>query len=131
MSEYGFQGTPSLETTKSMFSGTLDLSLQNPTIKAHEKHARGWNIINEYLKRDYKIPTDFTQYNYVSQLLQARGMQIAIEAHRRAKPYNMGTLYWQLNDCWPVVSGLPLIILETGKPSIIRRKEALNLFWYQ
>jgi beta-mannosidase len=104
MSEYGFQGTPSLETTKSMFSGTPDLSLQNPTIKAHEKHARGWEIINEYLKRDYKIPTDFVQYNYVSQLLQARGMQIAIEAHRRAKPYNMGTLYWQLNDCWPVVS---------------------------
>ena len=104
MSEYGFQGTPSLETTKSMFSGTPDLSLQNPTIKAHEKHIRGWDIINEYLKRDYKIPTDFVQYNYVSQLLQARGMQIAIEAHRRAKPYNMGTLYWQLNDCWPVVS---------------------------
>lgn len=104
MSEYGFQGTPTLETTKSMFSGTPDLSLQNPTIKAHEKHIRGWDIINEYLKRDYKIPTDFVQYNYVSQLLQARGMQIAIEAHRRAKPYNMGTLYWQLNDCWPVVS---------------------------
>ncbi|WP_137906055.1 beta-mannosidase [Chryseobacterium sp. 2VB] len=104
MSEYGFQGTPSLETTKSMFSGTPDLNLQNPTIKAHEKHARGWDIINEYLKRDYKIPTDFVQYNYLSQLLQARGMQIAIEAHRRAKPYNMGTLYWQLNDCWPVVS---------------------------
>ncbi|MFS4429023.1 beta-mannosidase [Chryseobacterium sp. S90] len=104
MSEYGFQGTPSLETTKSMFSGIPDLNLQNSTIKAHEKHARGWDIINEYLKRDYKIPTDFVQYNYVSQLLQARGMQIAIEAHRRAKPYNMGTLYWQLNDCWPVVS---------------------------
>jgi beta-mannosidase len=104
MSEYGFQGTPGLETTKSMFSGTPDLNLQNATIKAHEKHARGWDIINEYLKRDYKIPTDFVQYNYVSQLLQARGMQIAIEAHRRAKPYNMGTLYWQLNDCWPVVS---------------------------
>lgn len=104
MSEYGFQGTLTLETTKSMFSGTPDLSLQNPTIKAHEKHIRGWDIINEYLKRDYKIPTDFVQYNYVSQLLQARGMQIAIEAHRRAKPYNMGTLYWQLNDCWPVVS---------------------------
>ncbi|WP_223600362.1 glycoside hydrolase family 2 protein [Chryseobacterium sp. GVT01B] len=104
MSEYGFQGTPSLETTKSMFSGTPDLNLQNSTIKAHEKHARGWEIINEYLKRDYKVPTDFVQYNYVSQLLQARGMQIAIEAHRRAKPYNMGTLYWQLNDCWPVVS---------------------------
>lgn len=104
MSEYGFQGMPTIETTKSMFSGNPDLNLQNTTIKAHEKHARGWEIINEYMQRDYKIPTDFVQYNYVSQLLQARGMQIAIEAHRRAKPYNMGTLYWQLNDCWPVVS---------------------------
>lgn len=104
MSEYGFQGMPTLATTKSMFSGVSDLDLQNPTIKAHEKHARGWDIINEYMKRDYPIPTGFVKYNYISQLLQARGMQIAIEAHRRAKPYNMGTLYWQLNDCWPVVS---------------------------
>ncbi|MES2865091.1 MAG: glycoside hydrolase family 2 protein, partial [Bacteroidota bacterium] len=41
---------------------------------------------------------------YVSQLLQAEGMKTAIEAHRRAKPYCMGTLFWQLNDCWPVTS---------------------------
>jgi beta-mannosidase len=103
-SEYGFQGMPTLETTKSMFSGNTELDLNNGTIKAHEKHSRGWEIIENYMKRDYKVPTDFVKYNYVSQLLQARGMQIAIEAHRRAKPYNMGTLYWQLNDCWPVVS---------------------------
>lgn len=103
-SEYGFQGIPTLETTKSMFSGKPDLSLQNGTIKAHEKHSRGWEIIENYMQRDYIVPKDFVKYNYVSQLLQARGMQIAIEAHRRAKPYNMGTLYWQLNDCWPVVS---------------------------
>ncbi|WP_345989663.1 glycoside hydrolase family 2 protein [Chryseobacterium sp. Chry.R1] len=104
MSEYGFQGMPSLETTKTMFSGTSQLDLNNGTIKAHEKHARGWEIINTYMERDYPVPADFIKYNYISQLLQARGMQIAIEAHRRAKPYNMGTLYWQLNDCWPVVS---------------------------
>jgi len=104
MSEYGFQGMPTLETTKSMFSGTPELNLRNATVKAHEKHARGWEIIDNYMERDYKIPQDFVKYNYISQLLQARGMQIAIEAHRRAKPYNMGTLYWQLNDCWPVVS---------------------------
>lgn len=103
-SEYGFQGMPTLETTKSMFSEKPDLNLQNGTIKAHEKHSRGWEIIDLYMKRGYKIPTDFVKYNYVSQLLQARGMQIAVEAHRRSKPYNMGTLYWQLNDCWPVVS---------------------------
>lgn len=126
MSEYGFQGTPSLETTKSMFSGTPDLNLQNLTIKAHEKHARGWDIINEYLKRDYKIPTDFLQYNYVSQLLQARGMQIAIEAHRRAKPYNMGTLYWQLNDCWPVVSWSSIDYLGNWKAFHYQAKKSFE-----
>lgn len=115
MSEYGFQGMPTLETTKTMFSGNPDLSLQNPTIKAHEKHSRGWQIIDEYIKRDYILPADFIKYNYVSQLVQARGMQIAIEAHRRAKPYNMGTLYWQLNDCWPVVSWSSLDYLGNWK----------------
>ncbi|WP_265131270.1 beta-mannosidase [Chryseobacterium oranimense] len=104
MSEYGFQGMPSIDAVKSMFSGTPDLSLQNPVIKAHEKNTRGWEIISKYMERDYKLPSDFIKYNYVSQLLQARGMKIAVEAHRRSKPYNMGTLYWQLNDCWPVVS---------------------------
>ncbi|WP_312089682.1 glycosyl hydrolase 2 galactose-binding domain-containing protein [Chryseobacterium sp.] len=103
-SEYGFQGMPSLETIKFMFSGEPELSLKNETVKAHEKHAKGWEIIEKYMQRDYFVPKDFVKYNYVSQLLQARGMQIAIEAHRRSKPYNMGTLYWQLNDCWPVVS---------------------------
>ncbi len=103
-SEYGFQGMPALETIKSMFSENPELSLENPTIKAHEKNSRGFQIINAYMKRDYVIPEDFVKYSYVSQLLQARGMQTAIEAHRRAKPYNMGTLYWQLNDCWPVIS---------------------------
>lgn len=114
-SEYGFQGMPSLETVKSMFSGNPDLSLENPTIKAHEKNARGFHIINEYMKRDYVVPKEFVKYNYVSQLLQARGMQIAIEAHRRAKPYNMGTLYWQLNDCWPVISWSSIDYLGSWK----------------
>ncbi|WP_160136820.1 beta-mannosidase [Chryseobacterium sp. c4a] len=115
ISEYGFQGMPTLKTTQSMFSGAPDLNLKNATIKAHEKHSRGWEIINKYMERDYKIPTDFVKYNYVSQLLQARGMQIAIEAHRRAKPYNMGTLYWQLNDCWPVVSWASIDYLGNWK----------------
>ena len=56
------------------------------------------------MERDYKVPEDFEDYIYVSQLLQARGIKTAIEAHRRARPYNMGTMYWQLNDCWPITS---------------------------
>ncbi len=78
--------------------------IDSAILLAHQKHPTGYQTINEYLQRDYIVPKDFENYIYVSQLLQAEGMKTAIEAHRRAKPYCMGTLYWQLNDCWPVTS---------------------------
>lgn len=49
-------------------------------------------------------PKDFSAFLYLSQVLQAEAMKTAIEAHRRKKPFCMGTLYWQMNDCWPVAS---------------------------
>lgn len=56
------------------------------------------------MKRDYRMPKRFEDFVYISQLLQAEGMRTGIEAHRRNKPYCMGTLYWQLNDVWPGAS---------------------------
>jgi len=103
MSEYGFQGMPNLETLQKVMNKE-DLNFTSEAFRNHQKHPTGYETINEYMERDYVVPKDFEDYLYVSQLLQARGMQIAIEAHRRAKSYCMGTLYWQLNDCWPVTS---------------------------
>jgi len=103
MSEYGFQGMPNLETFKS-FAKEEDLNLNSESVKNHQKHPTGYSTIQTYMERDYKVPTTFEDYGYVSQLLQAEGMKTAIEAHRRGKPNCMGTLYWQLNDCWPVTS---------------------------
>jgi len=103
MSEYGFQGMPNRETFEA-FADTSDLHLNSEAVKNHQKHPTGYQTIQTYMERDYKIPTGFEDYGYVSQLLQAEGMKTAIEAHRRARPYCMGTLYWQLNDCWPVTS---------------------------
>jgi beta-mannosidase len=40
----------------------------------------------------------------VNQVLQAEGIKFALEGHRRAAPYCMGSLFWQINDCWPVAS---------------------------
>ncbi len=103
MSEYGFQGFPAL-TTINKVTLPADRDLKSPVLKSHQKHPVGFETIDEYLKRDYKTPNNFESYAYVSQLLQAEGMKTAIEAHRRAKPICMGTLFWQFNDCWPVIS---------------------------
>ncbi len=103
MSEYGFQGMPVFNSFKN-FIPENELNINSASVKNHQKHPVGYETIAEYMSRDYLIPDKFEDYIYVSQLLQAKGMQIAIEAHRRNKPYCMGTLFWQLNDCWPVTS---------------------------
>ena len=103
MSEFGFQSFPSYEAIK-YFTEQDSIDLNHPSFATHQKHVRGFQLIKEYMERDFPVPTNNEDYVYVSQLLQAYGISKGIRAHRAAKPYNMGTLYWQLNDCWPVVS---------------------------
>lgn len=103
MSEYGFQSFPEWRTITA-FTLPEDRELESPVMLVHQKHPRGNALIAEYMKRDYRVPKNFQDFVYISQLLQAEGMRTGIEAHRRNKPYCMGTLYWQLNDVWPVAS---------------------------
>ena len=103
MTEYGFQGFPDFSSLKKI-TVPGDLKPGSAVMKAHQKHPAGYELIDEYLLREYRKPRDFESYAYVSQLVQAEGIKTAIEAHRRAMPYCMGTLFWQYNDCWPVVS---------------------------
>ncbi|MCD4684229.1 MAG: glycoside hydrolase family 2 protein [Bacteroidales bacterium] len=103
MSEYGFQGFPNMRTLDSCLMPE-DKHLKSPALLNHQKHPRGMQLIQTYMERDFKVPELFEHYAYVSQLMQGYGIRKALEAHRRAKPWCMGTLYWQLNDCWPVIS---------------------------
>ena len=103
MSEFGLQSFPSHEVIQYLTEqDTIDL--KHPSILSHQKHSRGFQLINDYMRLYYPIPKNAEDYIYVSQLVQAYGITKAIHAHRRAKPYNMGSLYWQLNDCWPAIS---------------------------
>jgi beta-mannosidase len=103
MSEYGFQSFPEWRTIEA-FTLPDERELESKVMLLHQKHPRGNALIAEYTRRDFKTPKRFEDFVYVSQLLQAEGMRTGIEAHRRNKPYCMGTLYWQLNDVWPVAS---------------------------
>ncbi|MCX6282517.1 MAG: glycoside hydrolase family 2 protein [Bacteroidetes bacterium] len=103
MSEYGFQAFPDISSIRK-FAEPGDMTLGSDVMKAHQKNPVGYETIDEYMIRDYRHPKDFESYVYVSQVLQAEGIKMAIEDHRRAMPVCMGTLFWQFNDCWPVVS---------------------------
>lgn len=103
MSEYGFQGYPGIKTVKS-FTQPQDRYITSPVMQLHQKHDRGIKIVTKFMEQHYRKPHTLEHYLYLSQLLQAQGMEVAIRAHRTARPRCMGTLYWQLNDCWPVAS---------------------------
>ncbi|MCF8262496.1 MAG: hypothetical protein K9J12_17100 [Melioribacteraceae bacterium] len=111
MSEYGFQSYPDENSVKK-FTLPEDRFLTSEVMLSHQRcmsderrdKEYGNRLIKNYMDEMYKAPKDFSSYLYVSQLVQAEGIKYAIEAHRRNKPYTMGTLYWQINDCWPVAS---------------------------
>ena len=106
MSEYGFQSYPMLSTIK-QFCPEDQLYIDSPTLRSHQKHPRGLQIINKAMRQYYGFDSkalSLEDFCYVSQLLQAWGTGYGIFQHISQQPHCMGTLYWQLNDCWPVAS---------------------------
>ena len=92
-SEFGYQAYPNIETK-------------------HQKHPRGEELIQKHIKKYIHDDGDVISSEveksstdvYYSQLSQSYGVGLAIEAQRAAKPRSWGSLYWQLNDAWPVIS---------------------------
>lgn len=103
MSEYGFQAFPEMKTIRT-FAEEKDFELESPVMNAHQKATIGNALIKQTMSLYYKVPAKFEDLVYVGLVLQGQGMRHGIEAHRRNRPYCMGSLFWQLNDSWPVVS---------------------------
>lgn len=103
MSEYGFQAFPEMKTIAT-FAAPEDYALESDVMNAHQKASIGNFLIKKTMGLYYKVPEDFERLVYMGLVLQGVGMRQGMEAHRRNRPYCMGTLYWQLNDSWPVVS---------------------------
>jgi len=103
MSEFGFQAFPEMKTIAT-FASPEDYALESEVMNAHQKATIGNFLIKKTMGLYYKVPEDFDQLVYMGLVLQGVGVRQGLEAHRRNRPYCMGTLYWQLNDSWPVVS---------------------------
>ena len=104
-SEYGFQSFPEFESVKRYAPYPEDWDIRSEVMMSHQRggdHANG--LIETYLLNEYKKPRDFRAFRNMNHVLQGDAIKTAIESHRRQMPYNMGTLFWQHNDCWPVAS---------------------------
>jgi len=104
VTEYGFQSFPEMKTIEAFTTPEDRTGIFTPVMLAHQKNNEGNSIIHDYLLKDYSEPKDFASFLYVSQVLQAEGIKIGAEHFRRSRPETMGSIFWQLNDCWPVAS---------------------------
>ena len=104
-SEYGLQSMPVMATIDS-FTKPSDRSPETPVMRAHQKFANGNGNqrLLFYIRAYYGEPKDFASFVYLSQVMQAEGIQLAAEHLRASRPHAMGSLYWQLNDVWPGAS---------------------------
>lgn len=102
-SEFGFQSYPSMDVIR-RFAAPQDFNIAAPVMESHQKNAGGNARIAETMFRYFRFPVDFANFVYLSQVQQALAIKTAVTAWRALKPHCMGTLYWQLNDTWPVCS---------------------------
>lgn len=98
--EYGFQSFPEYSTLKT-FSDESQWELNSEVMKHHQKSYVGNDMILKHAKKLYGTPEDFGTFVYYSQLTQAMAVSMAVAGHRIDYPRCGGTLYWQVNDCWP------------------------------
>lgn len=100
MSEYGFQSFPDKETV-AYYADSSNWSLDAEVMKHHQKSYRGNGLIEKQATKYFGKPLGFDHFLKKSQLTQTKAMQMAIDVHRLNKGHCWGSLFWQLNDCWP------------------------------
>ena len=102
-SEFGFQSFPGKKTLDS-FSLPEDQNIFSEVMESHQKNGLANTKIFSYISGYYKYPKDMESIAYISQILQLKAIQYGVEHWRRNWGRCMGSIYWQINDCWPVAS---------------------------
>lgn len=103
LSEFGFQAFPAVKTIET-FTLPEDRNIYSYVMEKHQRNAAANGKISNYMSQTYLYPTSFDTVVYASQLLQAQAIRYGVEHFRRWRGRCMGTVIWQLNDCWPVAS---------------------------
>lgn len=102
-SEFGFQSFPCLKTVNT-FTEEKDRNIFSKVMESHQKNDSANGKMLYYLSENFKYPKDFKSLLYVTQILQGMAIKSGVDHWRRNRGRCMGTLYWQINDNWPVAS---------------------------
>ncbi|WP_455716497.1 beta-mannosidase [Anaerosporobacter sp.] len=102
-SEFGFQSFPCMETIES-FTVAEDRNIFSEVMESHQKNDAANSKILRYISDNFLYPKDFKSLVYVSQVLQGIAIKTGVEHFRRNRGRCMGSIYWQINDNWPVAS---------------------------
>jgi beta-mannosidase len=101
--EFGWQAPAAYATIREALPDE-DLAPGSPGMLHHQKAEDGNGKLDRGLAHHYAAPQTFDAWHYLTQLNQARAVTFGIEHFRSLRPYCMGAVVWQLNDCWPVTS---------------------------
>lgn len=103
VSEFGFQSFPLAKTVET-YTEPEDRNIFSYVMEKHQRNSSANGKIMNYMEQTYLYPGSFDRTLYASQLLQAEALRYGVEHFRRNRGRCMGTVIWQLNDCWPVAS---------------------------
>ncbi|MCZ7420485.1 glycoside hydrolase family 2 protein [Verrucosispora sp. WMMA2121] len=103
VAEFGYQGPPAYATLRRALSDE-PLAPDSPGMAHHQKAADGDHKLRRGLDAHLPEPRDFDDWHWLTQLNQARAIALGVEHFRSHRGRCMGTIVWQLNDCWPVTS---------------------------
>lgn len=114
VSEFGFQAAPDIETIK-FFAIEREREIFSDTMLNHNKQIEGMERLIRFLSTRFGLPKDFDSFVYLTQLNQAEAIKFGVEHWRSRKYKTSGTIYWQLNDSWPVFSWSSIDYFERPK----------------
>ncbi|WP_407951740.1 glycoside hydrolase family 2 protein [Plantactinospora veratri] len=104
VAEFGWQGPASHATLRRAISDPRGLAEDSAAMAHRQKAGDGRLKLARGLAAHLPAPRDFDDWHYLTQLNQARAISVGVEHLRSYRPVCMGSVVWQLNDCWPVTS---------------------------
>ncbi|MFC4245386.1 glycoside hydrolase family 2 protein [Gryllotalpicola reticulitermitis] len=115
VSEFGFQGPPAWSTLARVVHDE-PLDPFGHEMLVHQKAHLGNDKLERGARPHLPAPASIDDWHWAMQLNQAHAVRFGIEHFRSLTPHNTGTILWQLNDNWPVVSWAAVDFDEHRKP---------------